>query len=814
VTVDVILPLPLNKPYSYAVPTEYQQHVQAGCRVIVELRNRRLTGIIASVTNKDPASLKPIIDVLDTTPALSQELLRLTHWIAHYYICGWGEAVRAALPSGIDELEKTYIRSGQHPPDTWLHHPVAGALFRYLQEHPEATPRGLRQVGINVSMPLLRTLQREGCVELEVRWEKPKVQIRYAQHVHLVSTIRVTEAASRVRGHKQKAVLYTLSALQKEGIQEPRLSNVLERAKASPATVRSLAARGFLEITKKEINRTPDYGPSQKKSGPIILNRGQEQCLQAINTALEAREYKTLLLHGVTGSGKTEVYIRALSKVLERGQTGIVLVPEIALTPQTVRRFQQRFGNKVAVLHSRMSLGERYDAWRHLRSGRYSVAIGPRSVILAPLTNIGIIIVDEEHESSYKQHDPAPRYHARDVAVVRARMNNAVCVLGSATPSLESLQNTRTGKYTLLEMKERIPVAGLTAAPLPDIKIIDLTIEHKKRRLQGALSLPLRQIIEERIARREQIILLQNRRGYAPVIECKACGFVPTCSDCAVSMTLHKPYQRLRCHYCGNAHPMIRVCPKCKSTALSELGTGTQRVEEELRFVFPQASVVRMDQDTTQQKNAHHAILDKFGRGAADILLGTQMVAKGLDFERVTLVGVISADVGMQLPDYRAEERIFQLLLQVAGRAGRAELKGDVILQTRQPEHPVFRHVIEHDYRGFTEVLLEERNMLQYPPFGKIVGVGFKGPDERRVQEIAHQWYEILRTLSPTTLQILGPGPAFIARIKRQYRYHLLLKIPKQFSGVQQLLRAAIQQYGGTPRGYRVSIDVDAVGLF
>ena len=501
--------------------------------------------------------------------------------------------------------------------------------------------------------------------------------------------------------------------------------------------------------------------------------------------------------------------------MLEKKKTGIILVPEIALTPQTVRRFRAPFGDQIAVLHSRMSLGERYDAWRHLRSGRFKVAIGPRSAVLAPLENLGLVVVDEEHESSYKQFDPAPRYHARDVAVMRAAMNGAVCVLGSATPSLESFANAQSGKYTLLEMPERVPVPGRKAAALPDVRVVDLTLEKKKHRLEGALSEPLVEAIRERLGRGEQTILLQNRRGYAPVIECDACGWSPLCRDCSVTLTYHKAKRHLRCHYCGRTARLPDVCPKCDAPELARLGMGTQRVEEELAVRFPGARVLRMDLDTTGRKGAHHRLLGRFRRGEADVLLGTQMVAKGLDFPNVTLVGVVNADAGMLLPDFRSEERTFQLLTQVAGRAGRAELKGEVIFQTRNPEHAALRFATTHDYAGFAGEALPERKVFGYPPFGRVVGVEFRGPKEETVADVAERWTSVL-IAQAGHLQVLGPEPAFIGRVKRQYRYHTIIKLPPSFraAGLQKLLRCTNTRAGRPPKGYRVAIDVDAVGLF
>ena len=820
-TANVVFPLPLDHSFSYLIPEALEAEAQVGCRVSAPFRGRHLTGVITERTDADGAGrrLKPLINVLDAEPALSGELLRLSRWMADYYVCGWGEVLRAALPRGMDSLETLHIKRTDADPGDWREHPHAAPLLRYLEHHAEATPGGLRQVGIDIPMALLYRIERDGVIVTDKTLDGPKVRIKYARYVRLAPSFRepggTRDLLAQLRGPKQKAVIETLADLARRGQATTPKKDLLQRTQASSSTIERLIARGVLEGSRQEVIRAPTFASTTEEPGaPPLHHEAQRTALKHIGAALAQGKFAPFLLHGVTGSGKTEVYMAALGVVLKRGQTGIVLVPEISLTPQTVRRFRARFGDKVAVLHSRMSLGERYDAWRHLRSGRYSVAIGPRSAILAPLANLGLIVVDEEHDHSYKQLDPAPRYHARDVAVMRAQMRQAVCILGSATPSLESLYNAQYGKYKLLEMMERVPIPGHAAAPPPKVFVIDLAVERKKRQLHGALSNPLREAIKERLQRKEQVILLQNRRGYAPVLECQACGFVPECIDCSVTLTYHKPLQNLRCHYCGRTRRVFDTCPKCNSTDLSRLGAGTQRVEEELEDVFPDARVARMDLDSTYRKNAHHDILDRFGRGDADILVGTQMVAKGLDFKRVTLVGVISADVGMRLPDFRAEERTFQLLMQVSGRAGRAELRGEVMLQTRRPKHPVFRHILAHDYGCFAQIMMQEREALLYPPFGRIVGVEFKGPNEERASRVAERWKVLLCKELGGGLDILGPELAFIAKVKNQYRFHIMIKVPKGARGLQDALRRTIKTFGKPPRGYRVAVNVDAIGVF
>lgn len=819
----VVVPLPLDQAFTYRIPSEWVQEARVGCRVVVPFGPRHLTGMIVergTATNEEAESLKAILDVLDEQPAFTEDMLGLTKWIAEYYVCSWGEVVKAALPSGVEvESQKRIIRTGEAD-NGWTDHATAHAILRYLDSEPDVRLAALRKAVPAVSTPLLRKLESDGLVRVETTLRKPKVRVKREKHVRLAPAFRTDSASqdlqTQLRGAKQIALVsYLAEQAADDGL--VRQAELLKQVQATSSTVTSLIKLGIIEVVEQEVFRSPLgdlsanlYSPPGHKPHPA-----QQNANERIRAAIAAKRFETFLLHGVTGSGKTEVYIQALKHVVAKGKTGIVLVPEIALTPQTVKRFRSHFGDRIAVLHSRMSLGERYDAWRALRNGQFAIAIGPRSAVLAPLANLGLIVVDEEHESSYKQFDPAPRYHARDVAVMRAHRAKAICILGSATPSLETYVNARRGKYTLLSMPERVPVPGRKAASLPKITVVDLALEKKKHQLEGAISKPLRAAIQERLDRKEQVILLQNRRGYAPVLECQSCGFSPTCYDCSVTLTYHKPHRNLRCHYCGRTQKVPYACPKCGSKDWAMLGTGTQRVEEELDSLYPNATIIRMDMDTTSRKNAHHKLLDQFGRGDADILLGTQMVAKGLDFGRVTLVGVINADTGMLLPDFRAEERTFQLLTQVAGRAGRSSLPGEVIVQTRNPKSTAIRYAVEHDYLGFIEAILPDRQLFGYPPLGRLVGVEFRGPNEHSTDTVAKRWTAILRQ-HLSDVEVLGPEPAFVGRVKRLFRFHTLIKAPRTYTPqrLQQALRATNQAFGKPPKGYRIAIDIDPIGLF
>jgi len=616
--------------------------------------------------------------------------------------------------------------------------------------------------------------------------------------------------------------------LHARGQTEADLLNLLKEFKASTAICAPFRESGIVRIVRRVVPRIQDYG-TEERTLSITLNPDQERVVAATCYALDEHHPRTFLLHGVTGSGKTQVYIECIRHCLDAQRSAIVLVPEISLTPQIVRRFKSHFGERAQVVHSRMTPGERGDVWRLAREGKCRIVIGPRSALFAPLCDVGLIVVDEEHESSYKQYDATPRYHARDVAIMRGQQENAVVLLGSATPSLESYANALSGKFVLLEMPDRVD-----HAELPDIHIVDMTAERRSLYVQLKTSLPpeererlrhfqqpalsrlLREQIELRLKKKEGIILLQNRRGFAPFISCPDCGFVAMCDDCQVSLTFHLAKRHLRCHYCGHVRPPYTVCPSCHSPEIALHGIGTQRVEEELEQTFPGARVVRMDLDTTSGKGAHDRLLRRFGNKEADILLGTQMVAKGLDFPHVTLVGVISADTQMLLPDFRSSERTYQLLTQVAGRAGRSHLRGEVLIQTSQPDHRTLVHILDHNYRGFFDEELAARSELRYPPISRLTLVEVKGESEEKVRILAEQIAMRLRQATGP-FEVLGPAPAIIGKIKKMFRWHLVLRTPKANdpSGglTRNSLQAAIGDTSADRRSLQVIVDVDPVGL-
>ena len=633
-TVNVVLPIPVDQAYTYRLPDALAEAAQVGARVLVPLRNRRLTGVIVEEGPPEDSldfAVKDVLDVLDDVPVCTAELLDLTRWIADYYVCSWGEALKAALPAGTTVETERRLRRTEADAGDWAEHDVGRLVLDDLADHPDTTLSAVRKrLGPAVPLALVRRMADDRVLEVETTLQDDGVSAKTETHLRFAPAFRHKGAAAdlvqQLRGEKQQAVIRALAGFREAGTPEPRQADVVQRADAPYSTVRSLVDKGLIERAEKEVLRSPlDDLPAPEPPPDHDLLPAQQEALDAITDAVDDGRYGTFLLHGITGSGKTEVYIRALQAVRAQGRTGIVLVPEIALTPQTVQRFRAHFGDRIAVLHSQMSRGERYDAWRRLRTGDAAIAVGPRSAVLAPLENLGLIVVDEEHETSYKQFDPAPRYHARDTAVMRAHMSDAVCLLGSATPSLESTMNARWGKYERLSLPERVPDSSGETAPLPEVRVLDLRLQRKKHQLDGALSDPLREAIRERVARGEQTILLQNRRGYAPVLECEDCGWAPECGDCSGTLTLHRNggRDRLRCHYCGHSQQLKgpRQCPQCGGGDVSQIGVGTQRVEAELADVVPDATVLRMDRDTTSRKHGHHQILQRFREGA-DVLLG------------------------------------------------------------------------------------------------------------------------------------------------------------------------------------------------
>ena len=723
--VEVALPLPLLRTFTYAVPERTRHPVQAGSRVVVPVRGKRVIGIC--VGESDGAALgdkaaKPLLDVPDATPALPADLLAVCRWMSEYYVAPLGLVCRAVLPAALGSATK-----------------------------PDAPGKQERILVLAGELPTL--LARD-------------------------------EAFKRAPQQRQ---LYEL--LEQLGGRAP-VAHLVERLGCTPSVVQGLVKRGHARIEQATRLRDPFAERAIATAAAPTPTPAQRDAVRHI---VESAPGAVTLLHGITGSGKTLVYLEVLKEiVLRQGKSAIVLVPEIALTPQAVDRFRAVFGDQVAVLHSGLSDGERLDAWRALQRGERRIAVGARSAVFAPLANLGAIIVDEEHEASYKQAE-TPRYHAREVAMMRARETGARCVLGSATPALETWVNARDGRYGLISLPDRVG-----GGALPAVRIVDLRAELRAapapdRAKRSVLSAALEAALHERLARGEQSILLLNRRGYASFVQCEE-GHVATCPNCSISLTYHRTPERLVCHYCLHQAPAGGNCGDCGLPLKRQRGLGTQQVERLLVETLPDARVARMDVDTTSGKWAHTAILDRVGRGEVDILLGTQMIAKGLDFPNVTLVGVIDADIGINLPDFRSSERTFQLLSQVAGRAGRGPKGGEVFIQTRAPGHHAVRCAMTHDYQGFVDEELPGRETPPYPPTLRLANVVVSGLDEPAVAQFAAdvaEWLVQADLRFGLGVTLLGPAPCPLERIKNRWRWHVLLKSERQ-APLTRLLRGLL----------------------
>jgi len=796
---QVVFPHPPAGHFTYSVPSRFRHTLAPGCRVVVPLGRRRVTGFVVAFCEKpDFKTIKAIEDVLDDTPLLEEDLMALSAWMAEYYLCGWGEVIRTALPPGMMKKERLLVAPGD---ENDAGDAETRALLTLLAEKGPLYADQLRR---RLKMPLPRhRLNRwaaEGLITLTPVMEEAQARIQTEAHYALAKAVDAeTLQAMRKKAPRQAYVLETLMGAT-HALPRPDID-------VAATVLNRLEETGWIVRDEREKIRNP-YDPDRvKPMQPVTLTDEQTTALTQINRAGESQQFATFLLHGVTGSGKTQVYIEALRETLKRGQGALVLIPEIALTPQAVERYQGAFGDQVAVLHSRMSIGERYDAWRELRRGRYRIALGPRSAVFAPVNNLGLVVVDEEHDGSYKQVDPAPRYHARDVAIVRAKLASARVILGSATPSLESYFNTDQGKYSLIEMKQRIDNVAMPLVRILDRSKLEPWDENR------VFDARLIKAMTERIAHGEQVILLQNRRGFATYLRCGSCGTVENCPHCDISLTFHQNDGWMRCHYCGYQKRAANTCTECGEPTLKFRGVGTQRVEEDLAAALPGVKTIRMDQDTTQHKGAHERLLSAFERREADVLIGTQMVAKGHDFPGVHLVGIISADTGLHFPDFRAGERTFQLLTQTAGRAGRRDRQGQVFVQTQYAGHPVLDFAKEHDYNAFYAYEIAQRKELGYPPWGRVAMMRFRGVEEQKVALAADRFRQQLPRCPG--VDILGPVPSPLAKLQNQYRYQIIFRSRRSDdpSGrrIRQLLRDGIRRYNSNGRieGVATAVDVD-----
>jgi len=789
--------------------------VKPGMRVVVPFGRQTLTGyVVALHTKSEVRGVKPIALVPDEFPVFDSAMLELTKWMSEYYICGWGEVLECAAPPGMASAGRKRYRlktSGQGILGSFAFTDDEQAIVMALRARGPLTERQLRRVvasteGMNAA---IAALEKRSLIESEIVAPAPRTRPRMVTVVTVrAETMRNLAAElENLRDSRAPRQADALEFISEQDGPTP-ISKVVKCTGVSHTAIRGLAEKNLIEMNEVEVLRDPFGDVALGMWGipePFELTAEQQAAYDTIAQVVDAGEYATFLLKGVTSSGKTEVYLQIVDRVLRAGRDAIVLVPEIALTPQTVARFRSRFGDQVALFHSALALGERYDQWRRVYRGDARIVIGPRSAVFAPVKNLGVVVVDEEHEPTYKQND-VPRYHARDVAIMRASRTGSVVILGSATPSLESLYNTQTGKYSLLELKTRI-----SDRPLPKVIVVDMREEAKEAGTRVVVSYTLQEKMTERIKRGEQAIIFLNRRGHAPFVLCRECGAVPQCRECQVSMTYHLSTDMLHCHYCNARRPAPDKCGECGSKQLLFLGVGTQRAEQNLSTLFPEARIERMDLDTMLGKGAHQHILQRYERGEIDILIGTQMIAKGLDFPDVTLVGVINADVSLSIPDFRAGERTFQLLTQVAGRAGRGSEAGEVVIQTYSKDHFSIRAAQRHDYDAFAERELEYRRQAEYPPFTHMVMITIEGKDEamvaRKSGEIGRAVRAELARTRSTAVEVLGPAPAPMPKLRGLYRWHLTL-LSKHTKRLHRAVRAAVAGHTSDTH-VRVRIDVD-----
>ncbi|MFS9212108.1 primosomal protein N' [Streptococcus mitis] len=755
----IIVDVPLmqtDQPYSYRIPEEFLGMLEVGMRVHVPFGkgNRLIQGIVLGLESQSneeemEQDLKDIAEVLDFSPVLTQEQLWLAEELRKSVFSYKISILKAMLPGF---LNSSYDK---------ILYPLGG-LSQEDRERLFGSEDSLAFSSLDLAKQAeMMRLTRKGLLGLEYQAvDQKKVKTQSWYEVDLVQ-LEGVEISARA---KKKSELrdYLLSHPESAS-----LASLLEFY--SREQVNFFVEQGAVTIVQKEVQRSAAYFEGIEASQALELNPEQRQARDAVVSAIGSYQ-PPFLLQGITGSGKTEVYLQIIQGALDKGKTAILLVPEISLTPQMTERFIARFGDKVAILHSGLSNGEKYDEWRKVERGDAQVVVGARSAIFAPLKNLGVMIIDEEHEATYKQ-DSNPRYHAREVAILRAQYNQAALVLGSATPSLESRARAGKGVYQHLRLTQR----ANPLARIPEVQVIDFR-DYIGQNETSNFTPPLLEAIKDRLAKKEQVVLMLNRRGYSSFVMCRECGTVDTCPNCDISLTLHMDTKTMNCHYCGFSKDIPQVCPNCKSRSIRYYGTGTQKAYDELTELFPQARILRMDVDTTRKKGSHQALLDQFGRGEADILLGTQMIAKGLDFPNVTLVGVLNADTALNLPDFRSSERTFQLLTQVAGRAGRAEKAGQVLIQSYNPEHYAIRFAKDQDYEGFYAYEMGIRRQLGYPPYYFTIGITLSHKKEEEVIKRAYEVMNILRSGLSETSNILGPTPKPIARTHNLYHYQILIK--------------------------------------
>ncbi len=804
-TINVAVALPVFNTYTYKVPQSLMPLAVIGKRVLVPFGRRRVTGYILGPSNLPiPEKIKFIFDILDEKPLFPAAMIPFFNWISEYYLYPMGEVIRTALPGGlnvVDMLTLTLAEPGRHALHQKAGTPMETIVLRHLSRGPCCLKELNRYLKKEIPLAVIHNLERSGWIikkrELKHERTRPMTQ----QFVSLVHSAIPEDRFFAAR----KQILDLIGA---HG--DISLKALKKALPGHTGYLNFLKTGGYIAFTSKQVYRDP-FGEAVEPDQPPELTPAQQQ---VVTTVLESigRKFITYLLAGVTGSGKTEVYMHLAAEVIKTGRTVLVLVPEIALISQTERRFRSRFGDCIAVLHSGISTGERYDQWRKIMGHEVSIVIGARSAIFSPLTNIGLIVVDEEHDTSYKQ-DGGLRYNAKDLAVVRAKFNDCIAILGSATPSLQSIYNVYNGKFCQVNLDQRI-----RQMPMPKVEVVDLRKNRDSTGLARFITPRLQAAMRETLQRGDQILLFLNRRGYASFPVCAACGESLRCKNCDITLTLHRQINAYRCHYCGYTMAATTPCPTCGSSKIKHMGLGTEKLEEWIRFLFPKARIARMDMDTTRRKGSMLKILKDLKNHAIDILIGTQMVAKGHDFPGITLVGIVCADLSLSFPDFRAGERTFQLLTQVAGRAGRGTIPGRVVMQTYNPDHFSILAAMNHDFKAFYDAEITFRKALNYPPLSRMIQLKLSGKDKEEIGNLACDLGKLCRNLTSDlkkkfqTVAVLGPVASPIPRIAKYHRWQILLKnqnirILQEFVG--QLLSDNKNMLNRP--GVKLAIDVDPV---
>ncbi|WP_449539959.1 primosomal protein N' [Ferdinandcohnia sp. Marseille-Q9671] len=784
-----------DRTFDYLIPEKWKDIVVPGMRVVVPFGPRKVQGFVMSLSNEAEVNkLKEIHSLLDLTPALNQELLHIGKWLTEKTLCFTVSALQAMLPSAMRAKYEKEIKLLDTQRRTELD-PAIQASF----EHKDTI--NWEEAEKNDLLHVYQKEIKKGLLEV-VYNVKNRSNKKTLKQVLLAIPSSETEKVLEdlpASANKQKLVLEFFLLHPKPIL----LKDLLLKVGVTDSTIRTMVKKGLLREQAVEVYRDPYADKQFEPTKPMPLTLEQQHAIAPILTSIEDYIHKVFLMYGVTGSGKTEVYMQSIDAVLKEGKEAIVLVPEIALTPQMVNRFKGRFGSRVAVLHSGLGTGEKYDEWRKIYRKEVSVVVGARSAIFAPFENLGIIIIDEEHESSYKQEDN-PRYHARDVAIFRGELHQCPVILGSATPTLESFARASKNVYELITLKERV-----NNRPLPSVEIVDMREELRSGN-RSMFSTALFEKLTARLERKEQSVLFLNKRGHSSFVMCRDCGYVANCPHCDISLTYHRSSHSLKCHYCGYETYMPNTCNECGSEHIRFFGTGTQKVEEELAKILPEAKVIRMDVDTTSRKGSHERLLKEFGDEKADILLGTQMIAKGLDFPNVTLVGVLTADTMLNLPDFRSSEKTFQLLTQVSGRAGRHELPGEVVIQSYTPEHYSIELASQHNYDGFYQNEMQIRKSHAYPPFYFLALVTVTHPELTKTVDVAEKIASYLRKSLSNRAIILGPVTSPIARINNRYRYQCMIKY-KNEPNLNQMLKGILDRYQKemTQNSLTLSIDLN-----